>query len=588
MLYTLVTQNNLSTAITELQGCKVIGLDTETYGLKVNDKMFSLILCNGVKVFYFNFHDYQDGTVVLDKAEVLRMLTPLFDDATITWPMHNAPFDLHRLFLEDKTIAGTVWCTRAAAVIQYNQHFKYDLASCLDRIGLKKVDEVEKYISKNKLYTWEEVEGKAKRNKLKHFEKVPFDMMFEYACMDAVGTYKLYEYQYKDCAPFMVTESGIAKICARMYKRGIIVDQSYARTAWHKEARNLDNVKDQISKLSGEPFKNSSAYFAKILKAAGEKITYDKKTNNPKIDKKALNKMSSPIAALIKEYRRASKYISTYYSGLIYESKIDGLLHPSLKSMGATTGRFSSPWQQLPKKAVNGTEVRKCLIPRKGYTIAALDFSQQEFRLAADYAGETALIFQISQGGVDVHQTTADMCGLSRDQAKTLNFALLYGVGITELSVMLGVTIAKARQIKDKYFASLRKIKRLLADVERKSKKNGYIKTITGRKLFLPKVPGIDFGYKQPNALIQGGASDMVKIAMVRCQQYIDKHNLDIHILLQVHDEIIFEVALGLENHIEQLKMIMQQSYKPFNGCYMECTSDTSEVSMAKSDLEAA
>ena len=204
---TLVTDINLMATVSHLESCKVLASDTETFGLKAADKLFSLMICTGDEVFYFNFLDYSENGQelgnphVLDKQQTFNSLKKVFNDESKTWVFHNAPFDLYRLWLEGASIKGKVWDTACAARIVYNQHLKYSLDACLKRIGLEKDDAVEKYISKNKLYTWETQEGKKARNKLKHYDKVPFDIMHDYGCMDAYGTYKLYESQVDEIAP---------------------------------------------------------------------------------------------------------------------------------------------------------------------------------------------------------------------------------------------------------------------------------------------------------------------------------------------------------------------------------------------------
>ena len=593
MNYVLVTHENKAEVYHRLLKADVIALDTETTGLKFKDRMFSLILCDGESVYYFNFHKYcEDTNGVVPSFEVEYMMIFLGDifRLNITWIMANAPFDLHRLWLEGVTLNGKIWDVLSAAVIENNQHFQYNLASCLERIGLEKDTTVEKWISKNKAYTWESIEGKGKRDKLKHYEQVPFDIMFKYGCMDGEGTYKLYEHQYIECRDFMGVENHVARICHRIYARGIEVDKEYTKACWDNEVILKGNAINEIERMSSTTFSNSPKYFAGILEAAGEKIEYSEK-GNPIVDKHALEKMSSPIAEQIKEFRRSGKYIETYYTNFLHKSKDDGLYHPSLKSMGAAaTGRFSSASQQFPKKAMNGFETRKCFVPRKGYTFIAIDYSAQEFRLMLDYANEKRLIKDI-MAGVDPHQATADDIGISRSHAKTVNFGLLYGVGVTELSKMLSLSIPETRKLKSKYFGRLPRVKRFLDSVVRVVKKRGYVKTFTGRKLYLPDVyikgKKIDFSYKMPNAIIQGGSADMVKIAMVACQKYIDKNNLDIHILLTVHDELIFECNSELvEEHADKLRQIMVEAYDPMNECYQDCSVDISDVSMGKSDLE--
>ena len=198
----LVTKSNINNCISNLSGKSVIALDTETFGLSSKDRLFSIIMSDGETNYYFNFLDYSEndpelGSVLPEYLQYshIKDLVCLFHDFTKTWVMHNAPFDLYRLKLEGVSIKGTIYDTSVMARYVYNQHMSYSLAECLKRIGLAKDDAVEKCVSKNKLYTWVDVPGKGTRDKLKHYNKVPFQIMFEYGCMDAYGTFKLYENQ---------------------------------------------------------------------------------------------------------------------------------------------------------------------------------------------------------------------------------------------------------------------------------------------------------------------------------------------------------------------------------------------------------
>lgn len=173
-----------------------ISLDTETYGLGWDDKMFSLIIGDDKNQFYFNFFDGEDhlgnkSPVILNELKTLIRLQSLFNREDLCWFLHNAKFDLRRLNIAGLWITGPIHDTEVFARIIRNDHLKYSLAACAEREGLKKDDLVEKYISEHKLYEWVTLPGKSKREKNKQFYKVPFEIISQYAMTDVEVTFKL-------------------------------------------------------------------------------------------------------------------------------------------------------------------------------------------------------------------------------------------------------------------------------------------------------------------------------------------------------------------------------------------------------------
>lgn len=187
-----VSKQNVKQAVAELNESRLIGLDTETYGVGHDDKMFSLILCGADTVFYFNLYagsdhlgNYVPSEYVLGPSD-LAALVPLFDDPGKLWAIHNAKFDMRRLALENATLEGEVHCTYAIERVLMNNYMLYSLAACAKRRGWEKSTKVDNYIKRHKLYDMTLIPGKKKREKNMHFEKVPFEIMKEYACLDAI------------------------------------------------------------------------------------------------------------------------------------------------------------------------------------------------------------------------------------------------------------------------------------------------------------------------------------------------------------------------------------------------------------------
>jgi len=284
------------------------------------------------------------------------------------------------------------------------------------------------------------VEGKGKEVVLKHYDKVPFDIMFEYGCIDAEEVYflgqhqldKIELYHYED---IYENESNLNKACAAMETVGVKIDVDYTRKAMKHEQDRLEELKKKATAECGEEYRNGPKWLRAAFDKHGQRYDINPKTGNPIFDRDALEKMESPIAALVKSIRTREKYISTYYSSFLYFRDREDVVRANIKLAGTDTFRFSYSdpnLQNVPKEEdfeKGAIQVRKCIVPREDYCFVMIDFDQQEFRLMLDYAGETAVIKDIVENGADVHQATADMVGIKRKPAKQLIFGLLYGMG---------------------------------------------------------------------------------------------------------------------------------------------------------------
>jgi DNA polymerase-1 len=581
-LNVLVNNGNIQCCLEKLKGQVNLGLDTETYGVEFNDRLFALQISIGEGTFYFNFHDYGPGVPCLDRR-ILQDIGYLFGDTNKTWYIHNAKFDLRRLALEGIYIAGSVHCTQMAERFIYNQHSSYSLDACLKRIGLKKDDAVEKYIKDNKLWEWEEKPGRKSRSKKKFYDQVPFEIMFEYGCWDAEAVLKLGLQQREKLKGERYYENDLEleKICYRMEESGIKVRKDYARGGYNYEISQKEACEHDLSTLAGEPYKSGPKWLAATFDKFGVEYKRNERTNNPMFDKKELAKIDHPIVDKIIGYRRHEKYAGTYYATYAEQE----VVHAFIKTWGTDTGRFSYAepnLQNVPKEEELDTtipfQVRGCFEPREDHCFVMVDFDQQEFRLLLDYAGEHELIRKINDHGEDVHQATADMVGVTRKMAKTLNFGLLYGMGAEKLAAALNISVLDAKSIKKQYFARLPRVQRFIREVIDTAARRGYIKTWVGRKLYFPDS---DYAYKAPNHLIQGGCGDIARHAMVELQRRILDDTRS-RMLLQVHDELLFEVHKSELDIIDGIVNIMENTYEPFNGMRLTCGVEHSWESWGK------
>lgn len=569
-----------------------IGADTETYGVERSDRAFSLQLATRSHVWYFNFHDYGDGVPVMDRRSTFRALARLLGDKRALWFIHNAKFDMWKLLLEDIRLSGGVHCTQSVERFIYNQYLKYSLAACLERRGRKKDDEVAAYIDKHKLWTGT---GDSKR---KHFEKVPFPTMFRYACIDAEEVRWLGLDQRRELGTpdYYLNDLEMQKVAFEMEVKGMHVRTDYAQGGLEYEQLQQASVAEQLGHLAGEPFRSGPNWLRGIFDKHGVPYRVNVKTGNPIFNKDALDEIDHPIAGLIRKYRKHEKYGGTYYD--YYRTR--ELIHAEIKLHGTDTGRFSYAepnLQNVPKEETLDAsipfQVRGCFVPQStDHCLVAIDFNQQEFRLMLDYAGEHELIRRINDHGEDVHQATADLVGVTRKQAKTINFGLLYGMGVEKLAAALGISIREAKILKAGYFSKLPKVQRLIEAIIKKAERSGFVETWVGRRLYVPS-PWRDpdtkklvrFEYVMPNHLIQGGCGDIARIAMPRIAALLSAETTDTAMQLQVHDELLFQVHKTELGIVPDIVRIMEQTYKPFNGMKMTCGVDHSWVSWGKRDV---
>ena len=578
----IVSRQTLDEVIAELKHDGVYGLDTETTGLKETDRLFSIVISDAKESFYFNFHPYADIDFnhILPR-ECISWLKPIFQNPKSTWLIHNAKFDLRMLFYENILIQGKVICTQAMERVLRNNLLSFNLKECAKRRGLKKDEAVEDYIKKHKLYSWEGVPGKGTPQKLKRFYEVPFEIITKYGEMDArIARFIGVDQQQKfveiategphaqALANVVSNEIQLTKTCFEMERLGIQIDRVYTTKAKDYETAEIEKLTSSFSDLTGIQFNDGRTCLTQAFTKVGEKYPLTEK-GNPSFASPVLEEMESPLAKLVLDIRHHQKILGTYYSSFLYLADHSDRIHPNIRQDGTETGRmsYSNPnLQNVPKQDEDEDSpflVRACFVPRDGFFFLSMDYKQQEFRMMLDYAGQKSLIERVNDGE-DVHQATADIMGVSRKFAKTINFGLLYGMGVGKLAKSLSISEAQAKDLRGQYFDRFPAIQVLLSRISEKAKSQGYITNWLGRRCHLLDP---EYAYIMPNHLIQGGAADVVKVAMNKIHRLIQPYASKM--VLQVHDEILFEFHEGDVWLIPEIQKIMESAYKPKNGIKM-------------------
>lgn len=602
----LVTRKNLGEVLSQLT-TGTYAIDVETNGLRAyhGDRLFSLIIADGNTSWYFNFQAYKglDDGWVLPKAETFAALVPFFSDCGSTFYFMNAKFDLAMLAAEGVEVKGKIYDVEVLGRLLYNRHMKYNLGSMVKEIGLEKSSEVEDYIAAEKLFTWIKSPGKDKRAKQPHYDRVPHAIISRYGERDGEITWKLGEHQRAElrklsdalttsgmCGRLLnlvETEAEVTRTCFEMEQVGIRIDRDYCQRAFDYETHLASEAAERFEELSGLAFMDSRILLAKAFTAAGEKYPTTEK-GNPSFTDEVLEGFTSPLAKILQAHRSASKRANTYFANFLYYADQNDRIHPNMRQAGTDTGRFSYSepnLQNVPKDDPGEFPVRRAFVPSgPEWHLVAIDYDQMEYRLLLDYANEREIIRQIMEEGLDVHQATANRMGVGRTPAKTLNFLLLYGGGAGKLAAGIGVSLVEAQKLKEQYFEQLPGVRKFSQGVMEKANTRGWIFNWAGRVCYFPFMKNprsgkMDrFAYRAANHCIQGGCADIVKIAMNRCRNHlIGKKS---RLLLQVHDELVFEIHESELGCVPELKRIMETAY-PHKHLPLTCSVEWSADSWA-------
>lgn len=589
----LVTLENFEEVVGRLSLSGSYGLDTETTGLSWEDRLFSIILHDGKDGFYFNFQEYP-GHAPLPRAKLPDM-APIFANAESRFFISNAKFDARMLRHEGLEVAGELFCTNAQGRVLTNNFFgakAYSLDAWAKRLGDTKDDRVMDYILEHKLFTTEAIPGKKKLFKKMRFWEVPLPIVQEYGEHDArlhhkVGTHILNSIGDRQ-REISRNESALTKVCFDMEWKGIKIDTRYVEKASDIEQHAILLHRRRFTELSGRPYIDSGKEFVEAFKALGITDIPQTEKGNPTFTDDVLEGFENPLAESIRNIRHHEKRLGTYYSSFLHFKDKEDRIHPDLKQGGTETGRFSVsdpnlqnvPKEEDAKHETNPSIVRCSFVPDSGKLFVMLDYSQQEYRMMLDYAGEKKLIDAV-MAGADVHQATADLVGISRQRAKTLNFAILYGSGAAKLSKMLGLKLHEAQELRATYFEKLPRVRHFIRQVIEVGKTRGYVVNWAGRKC---AISDPEFAYILPNHLIQGGGADVIKFAMVKIHEILRRTGGRSQMVLQIHDEVLLEMDprdLGL---IEEIRAVMESTYRPFNGMRLTTSCEHSFKSWGSPD----
>ena len=426
--------------------------------------------------------------------------------------------------------------------------------------------------------------GKKGKNQ-KTLREVSLETQTDYAAEDADVTFQLYEVFSPQLKKenleelFHKVEMPLMKILAKMELAGISLDTDWLSRESVDLENDLRELEQKIFELSGEEFNmNSPKQLGEIL---FEKLKLDPKAKKTKTgqystSEEVLQKLAykHEIIQHILKYRTYQKLKSTYVDALPSEIEPkDNRVHTTFSQTTAATGRLSSlnpNLQNIPIRTARGQQIRGAFVAEEGKKIISADYSQIELRLIAELSGEDNMI-KAFQNGEDIHASTASKLfkipldqvdKTQRSQAKTVNFGIIYGQGAFALAEQTGLSRTEAKQMIDSYYENYPKLKIFMTEQVEKARKNGFVETILGRKRHLKDINSNNFvvrGHAERNAVnapIQGSAADVIKIAMIDIDRALSEGGFKTKMLLQVHDELLFEVP---EEEIETIKALIKE-----------------------------
>ncbi|WP_294333440.1 DNA polymerase I [uncultured Chryseobacterium sp.] len=552
---------------------RVVCFDTETTSL--NELEAELV---GMSFSYKKGLAYyvplsEDQGEVLQTLEIFR---PFFEKEDLVKVAHNLKFDYKILRKYDITVKGAMFDTMIA-------HY---LLNPDGRHGMDYLSEI--YLG-YKPVSIETIIGKKGKNQ-GNFRDADLRTQTDYAAEDADVTFQLYELFAPQLKKenledlFFKIEMPLMEVLAKMELAGISLDEKWLAQESIDLENDLRQLEAKIFELSGEEFNvNSPKQLGEVL---FEKLQLDPKAKKTKTGQYAtsediLQKLAGKheIIQHILEYRTYQKLKSTYVDALPSQiEKSDNRVHTNFSQTTAATGRLASVnpnLQNIPIRTLRGQQIRGAFVAGEGKKIISADYSQIELRLIAEISGEDNMI-KAFQDGEDIHASTAaklfniplvEVSKIQRSQAKTVNFGILYGQGAFALAEQTGLSRSEAKQMIEAYFETYSKLKAYMAGQVKKAREIGYVETILGRKRHLKDISSGNFVVRAHaernavNAPIQGSAADVVKMAMIKIQKEFEKEKLQTRMLLQVHDELVFESPVEeVELAVNIIKMEMENA----------------------------
>ena len=555
---TLLTEVDLNCWVEKLKQAKLFALDTETDNLDymaANLVGISFALENGEAAYLPLQLDYLGAPKTLEKTTALALLKPILENPAIQKVGQNFKYDLTIFARNGIDVQGVAFDTMLESYV-------------LNSTGRHNMDDLAKRYLGHQTISFEEIAGKGK-NQLT-FNQIPLEQAAEYAAEDADVTMKLQQVLWEKLSKepsleklFKEMELPLLGVLSRMERRGVLIDSDALFLQSNEIANRLSELEEQAYVLAGQPFNLASTKQLQeiLFDKLGLPVIQKTPKGAPSTNEEVLEELafSHELPKVLVEHRGLSKLKSTYTDKLPQMvNPQTGRVHTSYHQAVTATGRLSSSdpnLQNIPIRNEEGRRIRQAFIAREGFTVVAADYSQIELRIMAHLSQDQGLINAFTQGK-DIHRSTAaEIFGVSLDEvtseqrrnAKAINFGLIYGMSAFGLSRQLGIGRADAQSYMDLYFKRYPGVQTFMHDIREKAKAQGYVETLFDRRLYLPDINSSNGMRRKAaervaiNAPMQGTAADIIKRAMIQLDQKL-QNDPDIAMIMQVHDELVFEV----------------------------------------------
>ncbi|HPW17223.1 MAG TPA: DNA polymerase I [Candidatus Aminicenantes bacterium] len=557
---TILDEGELEALARRIRDAGAVALDTETDSpAPTRARLVGLSLSpRPGEAFYVPVgHKYLGAPAQVPKDRALAILRPALEDPAVAKTGQNIKYDLIVLEREGVRLAGIARDTMVLSYLLEPNWGRHNL----DRLALH-------YLREAKI-PYEEVAGKGKNEQT--MDKVPVERAAPYACEDAALAGELGTLLWDRVVArrldrlYEEIERPLIDVLARMEVDGVRVDPAVLKAMSKELEGEAARLEKEICALAGVSFNvNSPRQLADVLfhKLGLRPARRTRVTKGFSTSLDVLEDMAGehPAVGLVLEYRQVAKLKSTYADALpALINPETGRIHTSYNQTVASTGRLSSSepnLQNIPARGPWGARFRRAFVPDPGHLLLAADYSQIELRVLAHLSGDRALL-ETFRAGRDVHEETArlvfgdDRSADARRRAKVINFSIIYGTSAFSLARELGTSAGEAQKFIDRYFAGLPQVREYLDRIVEEAREKGYSETIFGRQRQVPELRAPDRALQQAgrrialNNPIQGSAADIIKIAMLRAARALEREKLRTRMILQVHDELVFEVPEG-------------------------------------------